>query len=138
MSDINEFQRQREASIARLKRRDDLRRRAMELLQELTREGYLYNFDWLGLPIIQLPQDMAAVQELIWRVKPGAVVETGVARGGSLLLSASLLHLLGGDGVVVGVEIEMRPHNRAAIESHPLASRIRLIEGSSVEASTLA
>jgi cephalosporin hydroxylase len=138
MSDFAEFKRQRDASVAALKAQDDLRRRAFELVRDAGRLGYQYNFDWLGLPIIQLPQDIMAVQELIWRVKPGAIVETGVARGGSLLLSASLLELIGGDGIVIGVEIEMRAHNRKAIEDHPLAHRIRIVEGSSVERTTLA
>ena len=109
-----------------------------DLFQRLNGHRYSYNFDWLGLPIIQYPQDILAVQEILWRVKPNAVVETGVARGGSLALSASLLHLLGSDGFVVGVDIDIRPHNRAAIESHPLSPRIKLIEGSSTDPQVVA
>jgi len=93
---------------------------------------YSYNFDWLGLPIIQFPQDMVAIQEIIWRTKPDVIIETGVARGGSLILSASILHLLNGKGKVIGVDIDIRPHNREAIESHPLAFRIELVQGSSI------
>lgn len=93
---------------------------------------YSYNFDWLGVPIIQHPQDVVAVQELIWSIKPEAVVETGVAHGGSLILSASILELLGGDGIVVGVDIDIREHNRKRLETHPLYSRIKLLEGSSI------
>src|SRR5258708_19883046 len=89
-----------------------------------------YNFDWLGRPIIQLPQDIVAMQELIWRVKPDLVVETGVARGGSAVLYASVLKLIGGEGIVVAVDIDIRAHNRAAIEAHPLADRIKLVQGS--------
>lgn len=92
---------------------------------------YMNNFSWLGRPMIQLPMDAMAMQELIWAVKPDLVVETGVAHGGSVVLSASMLELLG-HGEVLGVDIEIRAHNRQAIESHPLAHRIRLIEGSSV------
>jgi cephalosporin hydroxylase len=99
---------------------------------------YTYNFTWLGRPIIQFPQDMLAMQEIIWAVRPELVVETGVARGGSLVYYASLLHLLGGDGRVLGIDIEIRPHNRLEIERHPLASRIELIEGSSTAPATVA
>ena len=91
---------------------------------------YMNNFSWLGRPLIQLPMDAMAIQEVIWAVKPDLVIETGVAHGGSLVLSASILEMLG-YGEVVGVDIEIRPHNRSAIESHPLARRISLIEGSS-------
>lgn len=93
---------------------------------------YSYNFDWLGVPIIQHPQDIVAVQELIWSIKPRVIVETGVAHGGSLILSASILELLGGDGVVVGIDIDIREHNRRRLEAHPLYSRIKLLQGSSI------
>ncbi|KQP08317.1 cephalosporin hydroxylase family protein [Pseudorhodoferax sp. Leaf265] len=91
---------------------------------------YMNNFSWLGRPMIQLPMDAMAMQEIIWAVKPDLIVETGVAHGGSVVLSASMLQLLG-HGEVLGVDIEIRPHNRQAIESHPMAHRIRLVEGSS-------
>jgi cephalosporin hydroxylase len=98
---------------------------------------YSYNFDWLGLPIIQYPQDVMAIQEIVWRTKPDLVIETGVARGGSLILYASLLKLIGNGGRVVGVDIDIRPHNREAIEAHPLAEAIHLIEGSSIDQATV-
>lgn len=98
---------------------------------------YMNNFSWLGRPMIQLPMDAMAMQELIWAVKPDLIVETGVAHGGSVVLSASMLQLLG-KGSVVGIDIEIRAHNRKAIESHPMAGRIRLIEGSSVAADVVA
>lgn len=98
---------------------------------------YSYNFDWLGLPIIQYPQDVMAIQEIVWRTKPDLVIETGVARGGSLILYASLLKLIGNGGRVVGVDIDIRPHNREAIETHPLAEAIHLIEGSSIDQATV-
>jgi cephalosporin hydroxylase len=103
-------------------------------IRETSRHRYTYNFEWLGRPIIQFPQDIVALQELIWKVRPDVVVETGIAHGGSLILSASILELLGGDGRVIGVDIDIRPHNRAEIERHPLSGRITLIEGSSVDA----
>jgi len=122
-------------------------------LQQSMARRYVYNFDWLGRPIIQYPQDMVAVQELIWQVRPDVVVETGIAHGGSLVLSASVLAMLDyGDAVadgtvldpaqpkrrVVGVDIDIRSHNRAAIEAHAMASRITMIEGSSVDPDTVA
>ena len=108
---------------------------------------YMYNFEWLGRPIIQMPPDMVAMQELIWAVKPDLILETGIAHGGSLVLSASMLALLdlcdaaeAGDQVnpqqprrkVLGIDIDIRDHNRIAIEAHPLAPYIQMIEGSSV------
>jgi cephalosporin hydroxylase len=101
------------------------------------RKNYMNNFSWLGRPLIQLPMDAMAMQEIIWNVKPDFVIETGVAHGGSLLLSASMLELLG-HGEVLGIDIEIRPHNRQAIDAHPLARRISLIEGSSVAPAVVA
>ena len=116
-------------------------------LQASMQRQYVYNFDWMGRPIIQYPQDMVAMQELVWRVRPDLIIETGIAHGGSLVLSASLLALLDmSDAIeagttldprasrrkVLGVDIDIREHNRAAIESHPMSSRITMIQGSSV------
>ena len=95
-------------------------------------QRYSYGFTWLGRPIIQLPEDLVRTQEAIWHVRPDVIVETGVAHGGSLIFYASLLELMGG-GTVIGVDIDIRPHNRAAIEAHPLATRISLIQGSSID-----
>ena len=100
-------------------------------------QKYTYGFTWLGRPIIQLPEDMIRVQELIHRVKPDVIVETGVAHGGSLIYYASLCKATD-RGRVIGVDIEIRPHNRTAIEAHPLAGYITLVEGSSIEAPTVA
>ena len=96
----------------------------------------MYEPTWLGRPVIQFPTDVVAVQELLWKVRPDVVVETGVAHGGSLVLSASILELIG-SGKVVGVDVEIRSHNRVAIEAHPLAHRIELIEGSSIDEATM-
>lgn len=113
----------------------DLQRRAFQLFLESCRYNYSYNFTWLGRPIIQFPQDIVALQEIIWRVRPDLIVETGIAHGGSLIFSASMLELLGGDGEALGIEIELRPQNRAEIEKHPLFNRIKIIEGSSIDES---
>lgn len=93
-------------------------------------QRYSYTFTWMGRPIIQLPEDMVRVQEVIYRVKPDVVVETGVAHGGSLVYYASLCRVMG-KGRVVGIDIDIRPHNRKAIETHELFSLITLIEGDS-------
>ena len=97
----------------------------------------VYSFTWLGRPVIQLPEDLLRVQEAIVSVAPDVVVETGVAHGGSLVFYATLLRALG-RGRVVGVDVEVRPHNRRAIEEHPLADLIELVEGDSVAPATLA
>lgn len=114
---------------------------------------YSYNFYWAGRPIIQYPQDMVALQEIVWATRPDLIIETGIAHGGSLILSASLLAMLeycdaaeAGETLdparprrkVLGIDIDIRPHNRAAIESHPLAARIEMIEGSSIAPAVVA
>lgn len=121
-------------------------------IREAVRHEYAYNFSWLGRPIIQIPQDIYAIQELIWKVRPDLVIETGVAHGGSLIMSASVLALLDytdavmagkcldprqGCRRVIGVDIDIRKHNRDAIENHPLSHMITLLEGSSVEQGVL-
>jgi cephalosporin hydroxylase len=97
-------------------------------------EKYSYNFKWLGRPIIQLPQDILAMQEMIWEVKPQLIIETGIAHGGSLIFYASMLELIGGEGTVLGIDVDIREHNRKEIEQHPMFRRIRMIEGDSTAA----
>jgi cephalosporin hydroxylase len=99
---------------------------------------YAYNFFWLGVPIIQIPQDLQAIQEIIWEVKPDLIIETGVAWGGSIIYSASMLAILEACGAikkgqVIGIDIEIRPHNKKAVAKHPLSKKITLIEGSSID-----
>ena len=111
-----------------------------EIVADLfTRSGWQrklsYEVSWLGIPIIQLPEDIVIVQELVWRIRPDVIIESGVAHGGALVLYASILELLG-RGRVIGIDIEIRKYNRLAIESHPLSRRIRLIEGSSTDPAT--
>jgi len=98
---------------------------------------YVYGFSWMGRPVIQLPEDMIRIQEIIWRLRPDVIIETGVAHGGSLVFYASLFSAMG-HGRVIGIDVEIRPHNRAAIEAHSLAPYISLIEGSSTEPATVA
>jgi len=105
-------------------------RRAFDLIAPYR---YAYNWTWLGRPAIQFPQDLVALQEIIWRTQPEVIVETGIAHGGSLIFSASMLALLGGDREAIGIDVDIRRHNRDEIEHHPLASRIVMFEGSSVD-----
>src|SRR6185369_4105947 len=98
---------------------------------------YVYSFTWLGRPIIQLPEDLIRVQEVIYRVKPDVIVETGVAHGGTLVFYATLCKAMG-RGRVIGIDIDIRAHNRAAIENHELASYITLVSGDSIAADTIA
>ncbi len=125
---------------------DGLHKQAADFMRATIIQRYSYKFAWLGRPIIQYPQDIVAMQELVWSIKPDLIIETGIAHGGSLMLSASLLALLDmceaiearetdphhSRRKVLGVDIDIRAHNRAAIEAHPLASRIQMIQGSSV------
>lgn len=94
---------------------------------------YSYHFRWMGIPIIQYPQDIVAMQEIIWQVKPDLIIETGIARGGSLIFYASMFEMMGIDGEVIGIDIDIRDHNRQAIESHPMAKYITMYEGSSID-----
>jgi cephalosporin hydroxylase len=111
--------------------------------RETNRHGYTYNFSWLGRPIIQYPQDIIAMQEIIWQVQPYLIIETGIAHGGSLIFSAAMLELnaaCGGpnDARVLGIDIDIRAHNREAIVAHPLYRRIDMIEGSSIASEVIA
>ena len=113
-----------------------LRKAAKEFNTESNKAQYSYNFSWMGRPIIQYPQDMIAMQEIIWDIKPDLIIETGIAHGGSLIYYASILELIG-KGEVLGIDIDIRKHNRTEIEKHPMFKRITMIEGSSIENSTL-
>ncbi|MBT6007809.1 MAG: cephalosporin hydroxylase [Rhodobacterales bacterium] len=98
---------------------------------------YSYNFSWLGRPIIQYPQDMVAMQELLWEVKPDLIIETGIAHGGSLIFYSSILELIatctGQEGEILGIDVDIREHNRKAIEEHPMFKRISMLQGSSTD-----
>jgi cephalosporin hydroxylase len=119
-------------AIARMAEDKELREHAWQMFLGSVKHRYSYNFSWLGRPIIQYPQDMIAAQEVIWKVKPDLIVETGIAHGGSLIFYASLLELIG-KGRVVGVDIEIREHNRVEIEKHSMFKRISMIQGSALD-----
>lgn len=148
MNPVEQFKKERRAALDAYHQDSGFTERSNDWLQESMKKRYVYNFDWMGRPIIQYPQDMYAVQELIWSVKPDLVIETGIAHGGSLILSASMLALLdmseaieNGQTIdpaksarkVIGIDIDIREHNRAAIEAHPMASRIQMFEGSAID-----
>jgi cephalosporin hydroxylase len=142
MNPAQEFKSQVAANIAGLGADEEVQRLSRTWSRETNRNGYTYNFSWLGRPIIQYPQDIVAMQELIWSIQPDLIIETGIAHGGSLIFYASMLELnaaCGGpkDAAVVGVDIDIRAHNRDAIEAHPMSRRISMIQGSSIEASVV-
>jgi cephalosporin hydroxylase len=153
MNPVEEFARRVARNTDLLGADSALREETIRWIDRANVYEYTYGFSALGRPIIQFPQDMAAMQELIWRVRPDLIIETGIAHGGSLILSASMLALLdycdalsGGQMLdprkprrrVLGVDIDIRAHNRQAIEAHPMANRIDMIEGSSVDAAIVA
>ena len=141
------FEKEVKERINAIGRNEVLKASAHEFLKVSLLPQYSYNFSWLGRPIIQYPQDMAAMQELIWEVKPDLIIETGIAHGGSLIMNASFLAMLDyceaiekGEMIdpkkpkrrVLGIDIDIREHNRKAIEAHPMSNRIDMIQGSSV------
>jgi cephalosporin hydroxylase len=131
MDPIKAFEEERALAISRMAMDDQLRQKSLEWMLHADRYKYSYNFSWLGRPIIKFPTDIVLLQEIIWDVKPDLIIETGIAHGGSLVLSASMLELIGGDGRVVGIDIDIRQHNRQAIQCHPMFKRMVLLEGSS-------
>ncbi|MEO7523031.1 MAG: cephalosporin hydroxylase family protein [Ferruginibacter sp.] len=137
MSDpILEFIQERKERIELNAENSGLRKAANDFNVASNKAQYSYNFSWMGRPIIQYPQDMIAMQEIIWELKPDLIIETGIAHGGSLIFYASLLELIG-KGEVLGVDIDIRKHNRVEIEKHPMFKRISMIEGSSVAPETI-
>ncbi len=134
---IELFKQERADRIASYANRTDLREAAAAFNVASNRDLYSYNFSWMGRPIIQYPQDMIAMQELIWQLKPDLIIETGIAHGGSLIYYASLLELIG-KGEVLGIDIDIREHNRMEIEAHPMFKRIDMIQGSALDESLVA
>jgi cephalosporin hydroxylase len=147
MDPAEQFRAEVRGNIEALARDTDMRDLSRLWLRDTLKHRYTYNFSWLGRPIIQYPQDIVAMQELVWQVRPELIVETGIAHGGSLIMSASMLALLEYCDAaesrqvldparprrkVLGIDIDIRLHNRRAIEAHPMADRIEMIQGSSV------
>ncbi len=133
MNRTDEFKAECEQRIKSYSRNEPLLDATKKFMIESTPAKYSYNFSWMGRPIIQYPQDILAMQEIIWKVNPDLIIETGIAHGGSLIFYASMLELLGGEGQVLGIDIDIREHNRGEIEKHPMFKRIKMIQGSSVD-----
>jgi cephalosporin hydroxylase len=136
MDDTQQFEQDGIEEIARMGSDAELTAEAYAWMNRANRHKYSYHFSWMGIPIIQFPQDIVAMQELLWRVRPDLVIETGIARGGSILFYASMMEMMGIDGKVVGIDIDIRAHNRKRIEAHPMFTRVEMIEASSVAEAT--
>lgn len=133
MNDEKQFAQEVAANIKGLQKDTDVQDLSRIWIRMTSPHKYSYNFRWLGQPIIQFPQDIMAMQEIIWEVKPDLIIETGIARGGSMVFYASMLELLGGNGLVLGIDVDIREHNRKAIEQHSMSKRIQMIQGSSID-----
>ncbi len=148
MDELERFARGRAAAIGSYEQDTAFQTHSLAWVLEAMSKRYVYNFDWLGRPIIQYPQDLQAMQEIVWQTRPDVIIETGIAHGGSLIFSASMLALLDyadaaaagrplvpgqSDRKVIGIDIDIRAHNRPLIEKHPLAGLIMMYEGSSVD-----
>lgn len=124
-------------NIEGLKKDQELKEKGLDWLLNTAVHRYSYNFSWLGVPIIQFPQDIMAMQELIWKIKPDLIIETGVAHGGSLLFYASMLELVGADAEVLGIDIDIRDHAYENLNRSPLKKRIQTLQGSSIDSNIL-
>lgn len=133
MDPIEEFKKERAASQKAMHQDAALKQKSLDWMLHADKYKYTYNFTWMGRPIIKYPQDIAVMQELIWDVRPDLIIETGIAHGGSIIFSSSMMELLGNGGKVIAVDIDIRKHNRDAIEKHPMMKNITMLEGSSVD-----
>lgn len=147
MNPDTKFKQEVNLNLQKLGADSDLQALSRTWIREVSRHNWAYNFSWFGRPAIQFPNDAWAMQEIIWKIRPDLIIETGIAHGGSLIFSASMLALLDvcdaikkkkphdpsrSERKVLGIDIEIREHNRTAIEAHPMASRIQMIQGSSI------
>ena len=133
MDPISEFKKEREDAIKAMSNDQELKKKSVDWMLHADKYKYTYNFTWMGRPVIKYPQDMMIMQELIWNVKPDLIIETGIAHGGSIIFSSSMMELLGNGGKVMAVDIDIRKHNRDEIEKHPMFKNITMLEGSSVD-----
>ncbi|ALM83223.1 cephalosporin hydroxylase family protein [Bordetella sp. N] len=143
MNDHEQFKAESAAEIAQQGADSELQALTNEWIAKAAKHKYSYHFEWLGRPIIQHPQDMVGAQQLLWDIQPDLIIETGIARGGSLIFYASILELIaqcGGnpDARILGVDIDIRQHNKDAILAHPMSRRIDMIQGSSIAEETVA
>ena len=130
---IDNFYTERSSNISKSSKDKELKELSIRWLECSSKYNYSYNYEWMGRPVIQFPPDMIAIQEIIWKIKPDLIIETGIARGGSLIYYASLLELIKQNGLVLGIDIDIREHNRDAITDHSMNKRIKMIEGSSID-----
>ena len=137
MNPHQQFREEVKQNIEGLEQDKALQTTSLDWVGTTARHKYTYNFSWMGRPIIQFPQDMVAMQEIIWDLRPDVIIETGIAHGGSLVFYASILQLIG-HGEVLGIDIDIRQHNREAIETHPMSHRISMIQGSSIDPAIVA
>ncbi|MFL5763454.1 MAG: cephalosporin hydroxylase family protein [Bacteroidia bacterium] len=133
MNPIEQFRQEVKDRIAANGKDKELQEISNKWIEKSMKKSYVYNFSWMGRPIIQYPEDIMALQEIIMETKPDVIIETGIAHGGSIIFSSSMLELLGGDRIVIGIDIDIREHNRKEIEMHPMAKRVTMLEGSSID-----
>jgi cephalosporin hydroxylase len=133
MGPIEQFKQERADAQQAMLQDAELKQKSLDWMLHSDKYKYTYNFTWMGRPIIKYPQDIVAMQELIWQVQPDLIIETGIAHGGSIIFSASMMEMLGNDGKVIAVDIDIREHNRIEIEKHPMMKRITMLQGSSVD-----
>ena len=133
MSEVARFFAEVQDNIDGLRADAAVRQATLDWVAAIAPHNYTYNFTWLGRPVIQFPQDLAALQEVIWDTRPDLIIENGIAQGGSMIFYSSMLQLLGNHGRMLGVDIDIREHNRAEIEAHPMFERIDMIQGSSTD-----
>ncbi|HWQ42728.1 MAG TPA: cephalosporin hydroxylase family protein [Desulfosporosinus sp.] len=133
LNPIEEFKRDCDNEIVSMSLDDKLKELSINWMASTAKHKYTYHFTWMGRPIIQYPQDLLALQEIIWQIKPEVIIETGIAHGGSLIFYASMLELIA-HGEVIGIDLDIREHNRVEIEKHVMFKRITMLEGSSTDA----
>jgi len=130
---VQQFFDERYADILKMGQDEELKRKSIDWMVHADQYKYTYNFTWMGRPIIKFPSDMVIQQELMWQIKPDLIIETGIAHGGSIIFSAAMQQMMSiPDARVIAVDIDIREHNRAEIESHPMAKHITMVQGSSV------
>lgn len=133
MNPIEEFKKERTEAMKAMANDAGLKKKSVDWMLHADQYKYTYNFSWMGRPIIKYPQDIVIMQELIWTIRPDLIIETGIAHGGSIIFSSSMMELLGNGGKVIAVDIDIRQHNRDEIEKHPMMKNITMLEGSSVD-----
>lgn len=139
MDPVQEFKNERKLAIEEMSHDEELKNKSLEWMILADKYKYTYNYTWMGRPIIKFPNDMVLQQEIMWDIKPDLIIETGIAHGGSIIFSASLMEMMGiADGHVLAIDIDIRKHNRELIEAHPMMKRITMIEGSSTAVDVVA